>query len=173
MVALPTVPTQPAVGDLSTALWADQVAQWAAFLAAPPLFLGHQTTTQSLTSAAWTAISFDTMDVDTKTGWATGANTRYTAQYAGYYEIKGIVAFAANATGYRGAAIVINGAAIAGSSSNQTLGNPGAIAAYIEVVDEVFLNVNDFVQILGVQASGGALSTVTLGSKFRARWVSS
>lgn len=129
------------------------------FLISPPLCIMRQTTVQSIASAGWVSILFDTEDVDRDNGHSTVTNTsRYTAQTAGYYTVNSIVTFAANNVNDRGAGLAVNGAlqngkivfmqAVTGQFSTS------------QINSTVFLNVNDYLETQGWQESGGALNTV-------------
>jgi hypothetical protein len=76
------------------------------FLTNPPIArVTAQGTAQTIPtgSGTWTSVQFPTNTVDTYGGWASGSNTRYTAQRAGLYLIAGLasVAEASPWAGYR------------------------------------------------------------------------
>lgn len=131
------------------------------FLLAPPIFRGRQTSAQSLTSGTFAAITLDAEDVDSAGGHSTSSNTsRYTAQYAGWYQASGGSGIAFNATGNRALDLRVNGAVINGSQSNiATLTASSSTSQPVLGTDFVFLNVNDYVEMFAFQSSGGALNT--------------
>ncbi len=93
-------------------------AEWCTRMEKPPIAVLKQTVSQSVPNATWGIITFDAEDVDTYGGHSTTSNTsRYTCQYAGWYRIGGRAAFAANATGSRGARVHINGNYIPGAAT--------------------------------------------------------
>lgn len=151
----------------------------ALFAQKPPMADLLQIVAQSLTTATFTSLTFTSAAVDQDylggTGHSNSTNTsRYTANYAGWYEISGGPAFAVNATGNRGCRWAINGAAVTG-----TYVFVGAIATLDEAIPArtrmVYLNVGDYVELQGYQSSGGALNTsvfVEALSSMMVRWVS-
>jgi len=124
----------------------------------------RQTTTQSFVTGTNTAVQFNAEDVDTDVDGVGGHdnvtnNTRYTARYPGWYLISGVIEFNANATGTRFAWLAVNGTDVNGS-----VGRGIADAAGSSVTPSrpklIFLNVGDYVELIGFQTSGGALGTV-------------
>ncbi|MFB7171079.1 hypothetical protein ACFCYM_09690 [Streptomyces sp. NPDC056254] len=123
----------------------------------PPIAVLKQTVSQSIPNATWGIITFDTEDVDTYGGHSTSVNTsRYTCQFAGWYRVGGRAAFAANATGSRGARVHINANYIPGAA---TLTGAGTLSGIPQTDHILYLNVGDYVEIAGGHNSGGALST--------------
>lgn len=128
------------------------------FLLAPPIFKGRQTVAQSISNNTFTAVTYDSEDVDSVGGHSTSSNTsRYVAVYAGWYDKGGGATFAANATGRRLARPQINSTAVNGSMS----GTPGnaSIVSWAFRPDLVFLNVSDILEDSIYQDSGGSLNT--------------
>lgn len=142
------------------------------YLLTVPVFYGSQTSTQSITTSTFTAVSFDTNIYDTYSGHSTTVNnSRYTAQVAGIYLCIGQVAFAGNATGVRIAQLYKNGSSTPGQ---QQMNNSGASNATVAVASAlVQMAVGDFVQVFGFQASGGSLATVTNTSTLQVIWLHS
>ena len=126
-----------------------------------------------------TAVTFTAEDVDTDVTGTGGHdnvtnNTRYTAVYAGWYQVAGGINFTANGTGDRFAWWRVNGTDVNGSS-----GFLGADATNDNVVMPrtklVFLNVGDYVELIGFQSSGAPLNTLVSGraqSNMSVVWVS-
>ena len=151
------------------------------FLLAPPIAELRQTVAQSLTNATFTAITFDTEDVDKDVsgagGHSTSVNTsRFTAVYPGWYQVSGGVGFANNLTNVRITHIRVNGTTLNGSRQLMTAANSGINATMVPVrTKHVFLNVNDYVEVWAFQDSGGALNTdvnAETQSTMTVRWVS-
>jgi hypothetical protein len=122
------------------------------------------TTTQSLTNNTATKLTFDTASSSPTTdsydpkAWFDNANDRITIGQAGFYTISANVGFATNATGRRIVQIFVNGAdrgsvQIAALSGNTTI---------LSVSTNVYLAVNDYVEVFALQQSGGALNTVSV-----------
>lgn len=144
-----------------------------AFLMKPPIFRLRQTVVQSLTSGVWTAVTFTTEDVDTDVdgvgGHDNAVNTsRYTARYAGWYEVSFMANIAASAAGQRGGRVAVNGTAITGSESFIDATAAGGIELPASTA-LVFLNVGDYVEAQALQSSGGAINTA-VGSCLNGVW---
>ena len=124
----------------------------------------YSSAAQSLAPGVDTALTLDSERFDTDGYHDTVTNTsRLTVPtgLGGYYWIGGTVAFAANATGQRSAQIRLNGAtAIVYADGNAAGGSlPHAI-----IVSTLFhLADADYVELIGWQSSGGALSTAPAG----------
>ncbi len=144
------------------------------FIIAPPLFVGYQTSAQSITTATWTSLLMDTEVIDRDGGHSTVTNTsRYTAQTAGYYRCSGLFSIAGNTTGRRGTRWAVNGTVI--TSTDVLLPSASATSGFPTYTREVFLNVGDYVELQVFQDSGGSLNTPTAAenqSGVALRWVS-
>ena len=134
----------------------------------PPRFQVRQTVAQSLANNVWTSLNFDVEDVDDDPshigGHSTSVNTsRFTAVYPGWYRMGGCSSNDANVTGIRGARWAVNGSAlnIGGTVMNATTASIVVIPA---PADLVFLNVGDYVELQGLQTSGGALNVSILAT---------
>lgn len=145
----------------------------------PPLAELRQTVVQSIPNGTGTPITWDVEDWDKNPAGTpqhdnVTNNSRFTAVFAGIYELGGAGGFAANVTGQRVTAWIINGSTVNGSQvSDQALGALGnKVAARSKLV---FLNVGDYVELTLFQNSGGPLNTnVTSNEQSSAmiRWVS-
>lgn len=146
------------------------------FTGGMPICIVRQTAAQSLTSGAWTALLFDTEEVDRDGMHSTVTNTsRLTAVTAGYYWSAGISAFSANATGPRGAALSINGTRVAGRAAECMAVTAGSTNTATPTASIVFLNVGDYLELQALQTSGGSLNTSVLSdvqSSLSVLWVS-
>lgn len=149
-----------------------------AFLQSPPIAELRQTTAQSIPNAAYTPLQFNAEDVDSAGGHDNVTNnTRYTAVYAGWYQVSGGSGSVPNATGRRITALAVNGAVANGSQISPN--NTGA-ASDTNVPTRtklVFLNVGDYVELWLYQDSGGALNTNSAvagvtQSSMTVKWVS-
>lgn len=127
-------------------------------------FSGYQSAgaVQTHTTSVWTVINFDLEATDSHGGHSTVTlNSQYTVQVAGDYTITAGVAFAANATGVRGAKIFLNGAAI---PRGETLIQAAATVGTTPMITIVHpCIVGDIITVLGFQASGGNLATLSNG----------
>ncbi|MER5964225.1 hypothetical protein [Streptomyces sp. NPDC002057] len=120
------------------------------------LFSASQTVQQSIPSATWTHVIFQTTDVQDSTGW--NGSTTYTAWRAGWYRISAHVAWAPDSSaGMRGARLTVNGVGVprctwltpAGDGA-VTVGGQGLIK----------LAKGNTVQVMGYQTSGASLRTL-------------
>jgi hypothetical protein len=150
------------------------------FLQAPPVAELRQTAAQTFTTGVTTAVQFNAEDVDSDIDAIGGHdnvtnNTRYTARYPGWYVVSGAVVFAANVTGDRFAWFMVNGSDVNGSLGF-VAGDATGTASTPARTKHVFLNVGDYVELVGFQNSGGNLLTSGTGreqSSMSVRWVSS
>jgi hypothetical protein len=128
------------------------------------------TTTQSLVNNTSTKALFNTASAtpdigsyDPK-GWFNDANDSIDIGQAGFYCVTANAAFAANATGRREVAIVVNG-------TNRGSVNVSAASAgttNLSVSTNLYLVVGDQVTLTLVQTSGGALNTANVAGVFPA-----
>lgn len=134
-----------------------------AFLMNKPAAVLRQSVAQSLTSGAYTALTFTTEDLDDDPdgggAHSNSSNTsRYTAVYAGWYWCSGGASFVASAAGQRAVRYAVNGTAVSGSETfmdaNAAFTTELAARAML-----VFLNAGDYVELQAMQSSGGALNT--------------
>jgi hypothetical protein len=130
----------------------------------PPLFVGSQATPQSLTAGVWTAVALDTNNIDTANGHSTTVNnTRYTAQVAGWYDVKGGVGLAAGVGYLR---IDKNGAILSPpAETGQSSGLFMQVAAVVQCA------VGDYIELFCYAASSS--TTLGGGATVSARWVHS
>lgn len=174
MPALPTVPTfsQGVTPTSSLSRLADAVT----FLRSPPIAQVQQIVAQAVANGTFTAITFTLEIVDSALGFDTGVSTtRYYAQYPGWYELSGGVAWSPNATSNRITQWYVNGAGLGGSETSL----PAAAAVNNTVVPArtmlAYLSIGDYVELYAYQFSGGALNTAVGGqsrSSMTVRWVS-
>lgn len=145
-----------------------------AFVLNRPACSVRQATTQNLTSASLTAITFDVNDNDPWSMHSTSVNnTRITPPVSGRYRLTGGVGYAVNATGGRQAMFRLNGSAIL-TPSQAAVGNAGGSfnsSPPAITVEQVFNGTSDYVELLADQNSGGTLATVA-GSSVTIRWES-
>ncbi|MFJ6085180.1 hypothetical protein ACIQI8_27605 [Streptomyces sp. NPDC092369] len=161
---VPVIGTQTPGNYLTGALWTASVKAMSDWLLGSgtngvPRFRGRQASVQSIADNTWTPLTLDTEDYDSDNGHSTSTNTsRYTVQVAGTYAITGMVSFAANATGNRAGRITVNGTAVPGSFVKglaATATHSSGAAFHAQAV----LAVGDYIELQGLQTSGGALNT--------------
>ena len=134
-----------------------------AFLLARPRAELRQTAAQAFVTATITAVQFNAEDVDTDVSGTGGHdnavnNTRWTAVYAGWYQVGGGVSFAVSAVGDRFCWLRVNGTDVNGSMGFVAADATG-LAVPMCRTKLVFLNVGDYVELIGYQDSGGNLNT--------------
>jgi hypothetical protein len=120
----------------------------------------QQSVAQSIPSGTATALLFDIESLDTANGHSTTTNTsRYTCQTGkgGWYNVTGVVGFAANGTGARQATIRTNAATIWAQVTVNAVTGGGGTGIYIG--KKLFLAAGDYVEIFAYQSSGAAVST--------------
>jgi hypothetical protein len=172
MTNLPVpIPASEVPGNFITgALWNANVYNGLTFLLNPPVFVGYQSTVQSIPNSTWTALSLDTTTVDSYGGHSNVTNnSRYTAQVAGWYTVCGVYAPTGNSTSFRAAKINVNGTAILGTAAY--LGAMGAEMGIVTPTKDVYLNAGDYVEVCAYQGSGGSLSTILDGDLRTGLWV--
>lgn len=161
MAAVPTIPTFTS----STVVPSSNLAALAAaltFAQNPPACALRQSAATTLTTAVWAAVNFDLSDEDNVNGHSTTVNnTRYTAQYAGWYMCSGGALFAANVTGTRQVRWAVNGTPYNGGlpvSVQQAVSTAASGTGVPAQTQRLFLNVGDFVELQAFQNSGGNLT---------------
>lgn len=162
--AVPTIATETPGNYLTGALWTANVKAMGDWLLGSgtngvPRFRGYQSSVQSLSDNTWTPLTLDTEVFDSDNGHSTSTNTsRYVVQVAGTYQIGGHSAFAANATGNRAARITVNGTPIIGSFV-KTLASTASHSSGVATSAQAVCAVGDYIEVMGLQSSGGALNT--------------
>jgi hypothetical protein len=171
---VPTLASEIANNSFTAALAKAGIYNTGNFLLNPPLFVGTQTSAQSIpnTGSSWTAIGLNTETIDSYTGHDNVTNnSRYTAQVAGSYLVCGVVAYATNTTGVRAARIHYNGNVIQGSAQ-MTLASPGTnLTGVTTPIRAVPMSVGDYVEVAAWQNSGGSLNTATASDLSSGLWV--
>jgi hypothetical protein len=122
----------------------------------------YNDTSISVADSTNTAITYNTEVYDTDTIHDLGANTnRLTCKTAGYYIIAGSFIYAANATGNRRAFIYLNNTTLLCDDFDDD--PKAADPCRLSLVTIYQLAVNDYVEILTWQSSGGALNITESG----------
>ncbi len=120
------------------------------------------TAAQSLANNTLVKITFNTASSTPDIGsydpnaWFSNANDRIVIGRSGFYNITANVGFATNATSRRLVLIYVNGSDRAGI---QVPASPAG-TTLLSVSTNVYLDVNDYVEVYALQQSGGALNTV-------------
>lgn len=176
MVAVPATRTWVAGEIVLASHFNTNIRDVLNYLLALPAFEGRQSTTQNLTTATWTTVTMDAEDLDSAGGHSTVTNnSRYTAQYAGWYQVGGAAAINTSATGMRATRWMVNGSVLNASQiTDQGVASfPHNVPARAK---HVFLNVGDYLELQAYQNSGGTLATVVSAETacgVMARWARS
>lgn len=134
------------------------------FLQNYPIMLAQQATLQTIANASIVAITWPTPSVDNFSGWASGNPTRYTPQVPGYYAVTGQINWVFNATGGRYTLIYKNGVAVAQASAMPpSVTDTSSVQAYWPLIH--CNGTTDYLEIYGLQRSGGNLNTNPLGTQ--------
>ena len=134
----------------------------------------NSTTISHTSTGNYQALTFDTERVDVGPMHDTSSNTgRLTVPSGGggFYAIGGCIEFFANATGRRGIQVRRNGTTVIARNESSIGGNdhPITIATVYQ------LSAGDYVELMGLQASGGNLNMLASSAyapEFWAHWIS-
>lgn len=172
-----TAASARAVGDtITAAIWNSDVANNALWLGRDkPLALATETANQSINTATITALTFTAADLyDTQAQHSVSSNTsRLTVGTGntGTYFIHASGMFASNATGYRWAALRVNGTTEFGRVSANAVN--GDVHGWSVSGFYRFTATTDYVEVIVYQTSGGALNiaNATQNGRFGWEWV--
>lgn len=175
---VPVAATQAPGNFITSALWNAGVKGLSDYITAVPRFKGYSLSAQAITtggSGSPNAVALDSSLLDSDGGHSnTTNNSRYVAQVAGLYLVIGTAPFVANTTGYRGAAIDVNGAQ-PNSSAVQSPGGSVSVTWVVQVSIVAPLNVGDYVELQAWQNSGANLalqSTTAFCPSMSVYWLS-
>ena len=139
----------------------------------PPTAQIRRTTAQSIPNGTPTLITCDTEDVDND-AMHTASGSKLTIQTAGVYLISGCLPYDVNATGYREVRVTKNTVSFVSGARAMIAAAPTvATVVAIPAVEHACI-VGDFIEMSGVQTSGGALNTSAANGVFpvlRAQWI--
>ena len=122
----------------------------------------NSATISHATSGSWQAVALDSERYDVGAMHSTAVNTsRLTATVAGTYRMSANLIFAANATGQRGVAIVVNGGTFIAAT---LVPAPPSGVIDLHVSCDYQLSATDYVEMHGFQSSGGALNMNASGN---------
>lgn len=124
-----------------------------------PMARAYHNADQSSTTSTQLACALNSERFDTDAIHDTSTNnSRMTCKTAGKYDIKGHMAFAANATGLREIAIRLNGTTLIALDNRISVSASRVTGLTIATTYD--LVVNDYVELIAFQDSGGALNVV-------------
>lgn len=150
------------VGELLTAsnmntYVSDELTALDAASRTKPSFIVRQTVAQAFLNSTTTVVTFDVEDEDTHSGHSLVSNTsRYTIPIAGVWFFSGSIAYATNAAGTRGVKFLKNAAGVGGRHYMMAAPNGGSD---VSTSRHLRAAVNDFIEVAGIQTSGGTLNT--------------
>jgi hypothetical protein len=163
----------PGTGTIRDAAWKTQFMDDIDDATDHPRCNVENSTTQSLTSGTFTALTFDTEDSDPNNMHSTASNTsRITipSGKGGVYLLVAYTSFAANATGVRSGYFKKNGTTILGPQTNYANGGAGdGVAVHTSFI--VALVPTDYVEFFAYQNSGGALNAGSATEELRSRFM--
>lgn len=163
MTNLPVpIPRTFSVSEVQTGAYLNSLRDALNFLVNVPACFVTQSATQSLTSSAFTALTFDQTVFDSYGGHSNSTNnSRYVGQVAGWYMVFGCGCFAVNTTGQRGAATAKNGTRVQGAAGfTQT--TSALSPAPVSPPTITFLNgTGDYVEIQAYQNGANPLATAS------------
>jgi hypothetical protein len=138
----------------------DEIAAAGGSVAGSTRAVAYHNTTQSINTATFTTLSFNSEDLDSGTVHDNATNnSRLTVPTGGDggYLVKGRVNFATNTTGVRIAEILKNGGTVI--ANVRTIPATGGSTTTMEVSSVLALVATDYVELRAYQDSGGALNT--------------
>jgi hypothetical protein len=137
--------------------WTAAVDLWPAYDAPVAFTRAASSVPVATTSGQWTPIPMNSESQDDDGMHSVVSNTsRFYVMVTGVHRMHGFVQFAANGAGRRGVAIVANGATFLG---DQLLPRPtDVVGVVLEVFVELPLVMGDYVELWGLQESGGPLN---------------
>ena len=170
-----TAPPSPrtwAAGEILTALLLNaEIRDTAAFLLNPPHVSASQTSpTNFATSGTAAVVSWDTEAYKTDAMHSTSSNpSRFIANTSGVYSVSVNLAFVSNTTGIRTADLRKNAAGASGGGTRMgfwsALAVTGSTVTTVGGSVDVPMAAGDYLEVFGVQTSGGALA-LTAGLSF-------
>lgn len=129
-----------------------------------PQARAYHSTNQSIANNTLTALALDSERWDTDTIHSNVTNnSRLTCKTAGLYQIAFCISFASGAGTFRQAQIRLNGATFITSSLVAVVG--GGVPTHFNGGTQYELAVNDYVELVVLQDSGGALNVLN-GANF-------
>jgi hypothetical protein len=128
-----------------------------------PRAVVRNTSTQSIPTSTWTALTFATDDTDIGDMHSPSVNTsRLTVPSGegGIYLVHGAVSFGASASGVRGIRLFLNGGATASLEQYVPGFSTSSVGPTVMVTELVSLAAGDYLEVQVFQDTGGSISTV-------------
>lgn len=171
------VPRTFNAGEVETAAYLNSLSQALSFLLSPPRAKVYATAAQSLATATYTAVLFDSEEFDTDSMHSTTTSTsRLTINTPGLYEVRALLNFVANGSGVRyGRFYKNNAVATPAEGVVAGIASAGTVTA-IEMSSEIQCAAGDYLEVFAYQSSGAALNLQNTGGfscQFSAHWIAS
>jgi hypothetical protein len=131
---------------------ANRLNQW--LLPGTAVFLGRRDTAQAIPSTSLAnpsvgnALIWETVALDSLSGWSAGAPTRWTCTVAGWYKATGGVSFASGGGETRTAAWYVNGVLATGGHGQRVPPTAGTVVAVDARELTILLAVNDWLELV-------------------------
>jgi hypothetical protein len=156
-------------GEVENGTYMNSLSLAVAFLLNPPRTMCYNSAVHTMTSGTPLMFTWDTEQYDTDGIHSPTTNpSRLTPQTAGLYHVEGQIDFAASAVGARQVGILFNGSTAAAYDTQPTG------SAVLQCSKDIYFNgTTDYVELQGLQTSGGNLND-TAGpglTWFSCRWV--
>lgn len=162
----------PSTGLIDSSAYNEGTLAALQFLMTPPKVLARSAVAGSFATGVWTGLGLEINDIDEDYLSANALQhstvaltSRFTAVWPGKYGASGIIPYALNATGARGARWALNGTPTnpVGQLLPSVAASFGAqVAAPFQVL---YLNIGDYLEMQGFQASAGTLASAA-GASF-------
>jgi hypothetical protein len=165
-----TTPETFTAGQTLTAASMNALSGNDGFLYTPPMVRLTRTGTGNANNATWTSVTYDGgASFDTDSMYSSGAQTRITINTAGIYLVIGGIGFASNATGFRGARLIVSGATVIAIDSRPPVNGDTTIITLSTLYE---FTAGQYVECQAFQSSGGVLSVgASPGSHFSAQFI--
>jgi hypothetical protein len=158
---VPALPDRASGLRLTAAIYKADVTDAVNFLANPPHFVVRQTAVQAFTNNTNTNVIWDTVDVDSYSGFNAASDaTAYMVQVSGWYVVTYAICWANNTTGNRSAYLQRAGVQQPGSWTSSA---PSNSFPTVSCTFRVQCTAGDSLQVTAQQGSGGSLSTTNPG----------
>jgi hypothetical protein len=127
--------------------------------AVPPLAVLRASAAQSVVTATFTALTFDTEDADTEGGHSTSSDTsRYNVPRTGWWDCTGTIVWGASVTGLRIVQWYVNGVPKNQGTTQVPTVTTGGSGTTITAAARLYLVAGDYIELYGYQTSGGNLN---------------
>jgi hypothetical protein len=132
-----------------------------------PTFSAGPSATQSISSATWTKMQYNSEEFDTNNNYDNATNYRFTPTVAGYYQVNGCAESTGNsASGYFLVAVYKNGSAFKYGQNYKSDSSSGPSASVSVIV--YFNGTTDYIELYSIGANAWTRGSNLLASYFQA-----